>query len=212
MAKLCKAIFLYCVFINFTLCQSTQSTKPLISFGELQELKLDNYNLRTVEDIEPDQLESGGFLVGNQHSLAHISPSLRVNILAGKENETAFRNGPGYSAYFNIVQDLVQINNGSDIIIADLNNHCIRKVERGNGLYPYVSTFVGDCGRQGYVSDPVSPADARLTHPLKLLHIPEENIFYYLLDKVILKHNLTSGRSDKPMYKDLEFFTGAYTS
>lgn len=37
-----------------------------------------------MEDIEPDQLESGGFLVGNQHSLAHISPSLRVNILAGK--------------------------------------------------------------------------------------------------------------------------------
>jgi len=112
----------------------------------------------------------------------------------GKESETAFRNGPGHFAYFNVVQDLLQINNGSDIIIADLNNHCIRKVERRSGLHPHVSTFVGDCNRQGYVSDPVSPADAKLTHPLKLLHIPEENIFYYLLDRVILKHNLTSSK------------------
>jgi len=108
--------------------------------------------------------------------------------------KTAFRNGPGHFAYFNVVQDLLQINNGSDIIIADLNNHCIRKVERRSGLHPHVSTFVGDCNRQGYVSDPVSPADAKLTHPLKLLHIPEENIFYYLLDRVILKHNLTSSK------------------
>jgi len=37
-----------------------------------------------VEDIEPDELESGGFLVGNQHRLTHISPSLRVDIIAGK--------------------------------------------------------------------------------------------------------------------------------
>jgi len=56
---------------------------PLVSFGELQELKLDD-KLRSVEDIEMDQLESGGFLVGNQHSVAHISPSLKVDILAGK--------------------------------------------------------------------------------------------------------------------------------
>jgi len=59
------------------------SRKPLVSFGELQELKLDD-KLGGVEDIEVDQLGNGGFLVGNQHSVARISPSLKVDILAGK--------------------------------------------------------------------------------------------------------------------------------
>ena len=55
----------------------------LVSFGELTEPDLIDTYLGTVESIEEDQLNSGGFIVGTSSSLLVIFPNRSSKIIAG---------------------------------------------------------------------------------------------------------------------------------
>ena len=88
--------------------------------------------------------------------------------------------------------DTRQYNNGSDIIVADVENRCIRKLNRQTRL---VTIFAGDCPVKGEVTEPVKADKATLSLPYSILYHQERDIFYYLLIRPssIVEHNITKG-------------------
>ena len=55
-----------------------------MSFGELTELEVRDFFFGSVESLEADQLNPGGFVVANKHSVSLINPDLSAEILAGE--------------------------------------------------------------------------------------------------------------------------------
>ena len=55
-----------------------------MSFGELTELEVQDFFFGSVESLEADQLNPGGFVVANKHSVSLINPDLSAEILAGE--------------------------------------------------------------------------------------------------------------------------------
>ena len=90
--------------------------------------------------------------------------------------------------------DARQHNNGSDIIVADYFNCCIRKVNRHSRL---VSTFAGTCSQNWNDVDVSTNAkNATFSSPVSLLYHKERDVFYYLLQvptAIIVEHDIIKG-------------------
>ncbi len=80
------------------------------------------------------------------HTISILDPATGViTLLAGKADTTGFVNAKGVNARFNRPYGLSLANNG-DIIVADANNHCIRRVTMTGD----VTTVAGSSGTSGY--------------------------------------------------------------
>ncbi|KAF6033994.1 hypothetical protein EB796_007697 [Bugula neritina] len=109
----------------------------------------------------------------------------------GRVLSTASTNGVGSDAYFNGIQDILPIDGGREVLVADLLNHCIRKVDTQTRV---VSTFAGICGRAVPLPDKSSLAlKTVLEFPQKIIANEEEDTFYYLLHDRVVKHDILSG-------------------
>lgn len=119
--------------------------------------------------------------------------------ILGNENDSTFDNGIGHAAYFAVVHDVTQYKDGAEIIVADSNNYCIRRVNRENRE---VSTFAGQCSEPllGEWKGTMPATQARLTRPVASLYMKKTNVFYYVLagPASIVKHDILSGKPTLP--------------
>ncbi|MDR2473025.1 MAG: IPT/TIG domain-containing protein [Tannerella sp.] len=81
-----------------------------------------------------------------------------TGVYAGKSGESGWKDGKLEDARFNGLRQMVLDNDGN-LIVADVNNHCIRKITP-EGI---VSTIVGIAGKSGYQDG--SPDDAQFNAP-----------------------------------------------
>lgn len=82
----------------------------------------------------------------SHHTLSTLNPSTgTITLLAGKADTPGFADGNGANARFNRPYGLALANNG-DIIVAEANSHCIRRVT----LSGDVTTVAGTPGTSGY--------------------------------------------------------------
>ncbi|XP_067950884.1 hepatocyte growth factor receptor-like isoform X1 [Watersipora subatra] len=166
--------------------------ETLVSFGKLSQLDIeDSFKLRELNSLQEDQLNPGGFIAANQHSLTLITPDLRAVIVAGKENGSGYNESFGGYATFSNVVDAAQYNNGEDILVADNKNNCIRTVNKDSRR---TRTFVGRCDFGGSFTGTVPALEANIPGPFSILHDQERNRFFYLTyePSSIIEHNLST--------------------
>ena len=108
-----------------------------------------------------------------------------INIFSfctGDLYERGFINGVGYRARFDNIRTIINYKNGSELIVADLYNNCIRQVNRHTSI---VTTFAGICA-----------TDSQILHrPREILYRKEKDLFYYLLkNSSIVEHDVVKGK------------------
>ena len=121
-------------------------------------------------------------------------------VLSGSVNGSGFDDGIGqYAGFFNVM-DMIQINNGSEVIIAD-GNHCVRKLNRTSNT---VTTIAGICGNvDGLLSHEVPAGDAAIFALKAVIANEEKQELYYLCNAnrgLLARHNLTSSKYTKICY------------
>ena len=76
---------------------------------------------------------------------------------------------------------MVNYNDGSELIVADYSNHCIRRVNRHTST---VTTFAGICTDSEILGGPAS-----------ILYRKDKDLFYYLLyNNSIVEHDALNGK------------------
>ena len=76
---------------------------------------------------------------------------------------------------------MVNYKNGSELIVADRFNHCIRRVNRHTST---VTTFAGICTNSQI-----------LYSPWRILYHKDKDLFYYLLNNgSIVEHDVVKGK------------------
>ena len=82
----------------------------------------------------------------NDHTIRKIDSDNTVTLIAGTANSEGSADGIGEQARFNIPED-VDVDSDGNLIISDLQNSCIRKIDRSSN----VTTVFGICGTAGYL-------------------------------------------------------------
>ena len=99
----------------------------------------------------------------------------------GHPYKKGFINGVGHRARFRGILDMVNYKNGSELIVVDSYNHCIRRVNRHTST---VTTFAGIC-----TDSPI------LDQPKDVLYHKDKDMFYYLLaNDSIVEHDVVKGK------------------
>ena len=115
-------------------------------------------------------------------------------VLSGSVNGSGFDDGIGQYAGFFHVMDMIQINNGSEVIIAD-GNECVRKLNRTSNI---VTTIAGICGRvDGLLSYEVNATDAEFRALNAVIANEEKQELYYLCREnrgLLARHDLATGK------------------
>ena len=101
--------------------------------------------------------DSGEFVVSCDHGLLVVTPGGAVRILAGS-GEAGFADGQGAAARFNGPAGLALDADGSSVLVADFNNHAVRRVTMAGA----VSTVAGN-GEAGFADG--EGAAARFNDP-----------------------------------------------
>ena len=114
----------------------------------------------------------------NNHCVRQIAPDGTVSTLAGRGGSASrtscgFNDGVGGSAAFNFPRGLAMDGDGSSVLLADENNHRVRRVARDGT----VSTFAGS-GLPGFIDGPA--ATARFNVPRAL--VIDENGCVFVAD------------------------------
>lgn len=112
------------------------------------------------------------FSVENAHSIyKYVLSTGECTLLAGKENTGGFMDGPVANARFNSPKQICMDSEG-DIFVADMDNHCIRKITMKTG---YVSTVAGIPQKSGYQN---GTSDVALLNKPVGLVIDSDDIMY----------------------------------
>lgn len=109
--------------------------------------------------------------IGNRIRLIGIDPARTVTTIAG-DGRLGFRDGPGATAMFCAPAGVVARPDGS-VLVADSDNHVIRKVEQVNGVWT-VSTIAG--GGPGYLDSAVGTV-ARFNNPSAIAVAADGELF-----------------------------------
>ena len=95
--------------------------------------------------MEPDLYRSGYIIYTDEHSLKSTD-GVTSELIAGNTTEQGYRKGKGRAARFRYFHGFKQIS-PKEVIAADNNNHCLRRIHRDTGL---TTTFSGVCTSPGY--------------------------------------------------------------
>ena len=105
----------------------------------------------------------------------------------GNLHDWGFINGFGSLARFDRIRTMVNYKNGSELIVSDFSNNCIRRVNRHTSA---VTTFAGIC------------TDSQiLDRPRDILYHKDKDLFYYLLNnRSIVEHDVVKGKIQNFMF------------
>ena len=125
------------VIITLTFCRLESSNLVIETYLTTQS---------AVYNIEEDRYIPGHIIFADQHALK-TSDGLSSHLIAGSVYQSGYVEGVGEVARFYDIHFFLQIS-PNQVLIADVNNHCLRILDR---LTNKTETFSGNCTESGNV-------------------------------------------------------------
>ena len=95
--------------------------------------------------MEFDRYIPGNIIFSDRYSLKTTNGTY-TQLIAGVTRTPGYQQGKGTKARFRTIRGLTQISRNV-VVVADYDNHCLRKINRKTGE---TSLFSGSCGQPGY--------------------------------------------------------------
>lgn len=127
-----------------------------------------------VGDLQQDRFIRGNFLFADEHALK-TTDGKNTYLIAGNARQSGYYEGVGSAARFFWVSNIFHINN-KKILIADVDNHCLRTVNRWTNR---TNPFVGKCREAGFRDG----YDARFYYPHAMVQDPKIPELVYITDR-----------------------------
>ena len=146
-------------------------------------LKADSSSFAPINALQEDKEQPGTFLALQGYALVRFQDGLKPHILAGLPQTSGAIDGNSSEARFGSMYGFIQIENTSKILIADVDNACIREVERTIWT---VSTYSGLCSNSSKGSKTIlngNTKDARYIYPFDIASPPGLAAVQYITDK-----------------------------
>lgn len=101
--------------------------------------------------MEEDLYAFGNIIYAEQHSLKTVNETASSKVIAGVTDQSGYKEGKAEECLFNRVISFYQ-SSRSVVILVDCLNHCIRLVDRINGVTEHVAGYCGDSGYKNGMS------------------------------------------------------------